>query len=63
MVTGALRAGVVRFVVCANDVGDSASTRVTDKINEIRDKRLRDRFIRELIVLNVSGAALLEHAC
>ena len=65
-VTGALGAGVVRrFVVCANDAGESASsrdmcttTKVSGSTREIRGDRLTKRFIRELIVLDASRAVL-----
>lgn len=58
---GVLRAGVVRrFVVCANDAGESASksaidiNRVRGNTNEVRGNGLKERFIRELTVLNAS---------
>ena len=65
-VTGVLRAGVVRrFGVCANDDGESASsramcttTRVSGSTSEIRGDGLTKRFIRELIVLDAPRAVL-----
>ena len=56
-----MRGGVVCcFEVCANDAGASASRKISDStakvrgnINEGRGNGFTERFIRELMVLNI----------
>ena len=50
-----MRVGVVRrFVVCADDAGESASKISSDSMGEVTDNGLTERFIREFMVLNTA---------